>query len=465
MSLSSALNIARSGLSVAALQTDLVSRNMANSETEGVTRKWASLSTNSTGGVTVSAVERSVDTLLQRLDRDNTSKLAQQSTVSDGLKAYTDFLGQPNDETSPAAKLSNLQNAFVLLSTLPSEESSQIQVVTSAKEMASQLNELSGTLSDINREVERNIRYDVSSANETLEGIAILNQKILRSTEGSIAQAEYKDKMDQMIDEVSGFMDVQTVTSQDGTVNLYTGAGTELVIGNQAKTISYDPVQGKLTAGSVDITPGPTGRGISQGSLSGLFELRDQHLPQMSAQLDAVAAGLISTMESANPFGTGGTGLFTDAGNTYDALSVKGLAARISVNAEVDNTIGGNPSLLQNGGNAATPSGDSSFITAMLDQFSQTVTVDTAGLGDVLTLSEMAPALVSLHQTTRASAESATQSTQTAGETIAASRNNFEGVSIDDELQKLLVVEQSYAANARVMTSINEMLDTLIQSF
>lgn len=465
MSLSSALSIARSGLTVAAQQTDIVSRNMANSGTEGVTRKWANLSTEVTGGVTVTSVERSVDTLLQRLDRENMSKLAQQSTVSDGLSAYTSFLGQPDDQISPAAKLSDLQNSLVLLSTLPSEESTQIQVVTAAKAMASQLNDLSGTIGDINAEVERNIRYDVSSANEVLEEIAALNQKILRTEDGSMTEAGYLDELDQKLDEMSSFMDIQTVTSNDGTINLYTGAGTELVIGNTAKTVSYDPVAGTLSAGSVDITPNGDGRGVMQGSLSGLFELRDEQLPQLSAQLDALAAGLVSTMQDANPFGTGGTGLFTDAGNVFDPASVEGLAGRISVNAEVDNTAGGSPSLLQSGGDPATPLGDSSYITAMLDGFNDSLTVDLAGLGDSLTLAELAPALVSQQQSLRATAEAATQTTQSAGETIAASRSNFEGVNIDDELQKLLVIEQSYAANARVLTSINQMLDTLIQSF
>lgn len=406
-----------------------------------------------------------MDTLLQRLDRENASKLAHQSTVSDGLSAYTNFLGQPNDEISPAAKLSELQSSLVLLSTLPSEESTQIQVVTAAKDMASQLNGLSGTISDINTEVERNIRYDVSSANETLEAIATLNQKILRAEDGSTAQAGYLDEMDLMLDEISSFMDIQTVKANDGSINLYTGAGTELVIGNAAKTISYDSVAGTLSAGTVDITPNGDGRGLMQGSLSGLFELRDEQLPQMSAQLDALAAGLITSMEAANPFGTGGTGLFTDAGSTYDAATVEGLAGRITVNAEVDSTAGGTPSLLQSGGDPATLSGDTSYITAMLDGFDTGLTIDLAGLGDSMTLAELAPALVSQHQSLRASAESATLATQTAGETIAASRSNFEGVNIDDELQKLLVIEQSYAANARVLTSINQMLDTLIQSF
>ena len=41
-------------------------------------------------------------------------------------------------------------------------------------------------------------------------------------------------------------------------------------------------------------------------------------------------------------------------------------------------------------------------------------------------------------------------------------RRNSEGVNIDDEMQQLLLIEQSYAANSRVLTAVSEMIDTLI---
>ncbi|WP_425051068.1 flagellar hook-associated protein FlgK [Psychromarinibacter sp. S121] len=465
MSLTQALNVARSGLSVTALQTDLVSRNIANSTTEGFARKSADLITTKYGSVAVSSVDRSVSTMLQRLDRENESKLTKDSTVSDGLSAFTDFLGQPSDETSPAAMIAGLHDAVVTLAGMPSEEAAQIQVVTVAKQVAENLNDLSANLSDIQQEVERNIRYDVVSVNEALQNIATFNQKILRSEEGSAVQAEYMDQMDLLLDEVAGYMDIQIVSTEDGTVNLYTGGGTELVVGTRTKTITYDSVAGTLAAGGIDITPGGATRGISQGSLSGLFELKLERLPEIGAQLDSLAANLISSMETANPFGATGTGLFTDAGAVFDAAAVDGLAARIQVNAEADSSAGGDAAILQSGGIATTPAGDSTFVDAMLDAFTQPVTVATAGLGTGLTLIDLAPTMVTYQQSARAAAEADTLATQTAGETISASRENYEGVSIDDEMQKLLVIEQSYAANARVMTSVNEMLDTLMAAF
>jgi flagellar hook-associated protein 1 FlgK len=466
MGLSTALDTARSGLTASGIRTALVADNIANAETDGFTKKTGDLTTTNTGGVEVSAVERSVDTMLQRLDRANISKLASESTIADGLTAYTDYLGQPDDEISPAAKLSNLSDSLITLASMPSEESAQIQVVSMAQDLSDGLNDLSDTLSGVSDEVEMNIRYDVASLNEALQSLATLNTSISGAVEGSAALATYEDKRDLLLDEVAGYMDIQILTDTNGMTNIYTGGGAELVIGNQVQSVSYDSGSGKLLAGDVDITPGQQIQGISEGSLSGLFALHDEIIPEMTAQLDSFAANLISSMQTANAFGTGGTGLFTDAGAAYDSSTsiIDGMASRISVNTEVVGSLGGDPNLLQTGGVATTASGDASYITSMLDILDDTVTIDTAGLGNDMTLSEMSATMTSSHQAVRANYELAVETTQSASDTIAASRLNFEGVNIDDEMQKLIIIEQSYAANAKVLSTISDMMDTLINA-
>ena len=462
MSLSSALNIARSGLGVTALQADLVSRNIAKADADGHTRKAAQITTGPTGEVRVSAIDRSVDNLLIRLDRSNASALSAKTTIAEGIKAYTDFLGQPSDETSPTAKLSALNTALATLSGVPGEQASQLAVVSAARGMAENLNTLSGVLGDVSDEVEYNIRYDVSSVNDALQRISALNTKILNTDKGSAKMGEHRDALDALIDTVTEFMDVQTVATADGAVNLYTGGGTELVVGDTVHDLSYNAVSGSLFAGKVDITPGRQTRGISHGALSGLFELKTRVLPSFTAQLDSMAGALVQGFEAANPFGAGGTGLFTDAGAGFDGSATKGLAGRISLNEAVDPQSGGSTALLQSGGVATTPAGDASFVFAMIDTFDAPVSVDTAGLGAALSLVDLGATLVSSQQGARATMQSDVAATRAAGDTIAASRANFQGVNIDDEMQKLLLIEQSYKANAKVLTSVSEMLDTLL---
>ncbi|MFD2739554.1 flagellar hook-associated protein FlgK [Sulfitobacter aestuarii] len=463
MGISSAFNIARSGLGATALQADLVSRNIANADAPGHSRKSAQLVTGQSGEVRVAGVDRSVSTLLTRLDRGNAARLSAGVTLAEGIKAYTDYLGQPEEGISPAALLNGLNAAVASLSGMPGEAASQRAVVTAAHAMAGNLNHLSEVLSGVNAEVDYNLRYDISAANDTLNGIAALNKQILGTEQGSALQAEHRDRLDKLIDKVTEYLDVQVVSTADGSVNLYTGGGAELVIGTQVQDLAHDRATGRLRAGAVDITPGPGGRGVSGGTLAGLFALKSEVLPGFGAQLDALAGALVSGFETANPVAPGGQGLFTDAGNGFDPGALSGLAGRITVNAAVDPEQGGDATRLQSGGGAgALAPGDPARVFAMLDIFAQPVTVDSAGLGTGLDLGGLANALVTQQQGRRSAAEGEVLASRAAGDTIAASRANFQGVNIDDEMQKLLLIEQSYKANARVLSTVGEMMDTLL---
>lgn len=460
MTLTSALNIASSGLAIAGLQTEVTSRNIANADRPGFTRRSVATVTTATGQVRVGSVERSVDAMLVRLERAGRSRLFAATTRAEGIATYTAHLGQPKDGFSPAAMVEKLQTSLVTLSALPSQEAAQLQVVSSAKDVVRTLVGLTKALGTVTREVELNLRYDVVAANEAMQELAALNRKVSTPMD-ALMKVEIADRMSGLVDTLSEYMEIQTVTNAAGMVSVYTAAGAELVVRDQVFDLAYDPATGRLTAGALDLTPGSGGRGIDGGSLAALLDLRNTVLPAFGDQLDGMAAALIRGFELANPM-TDGRGLFTDAGAAYSPLAQRGLAARIAVNDAIDPDTGGSPAWLQSGGAPGVALGDRSRIDAMFAAFSQVVTVPTGGLGTGLTLGALAPALVGGQQATRANAEATAETARAASETVAAARTNFEGVSIDDEMQKLLLVQQSYAANAKVLTTVSNMLDTLL---
>ncbi|WP_374434206.1 flagellar hook-associated protein FlgK [Tabrizicola sp.] len=462
MSLSSALHIASSGLTVASLQTEVASRNIASANTPGFTRKNAETVTAATGEVRVGSVERSVDALLVRLERSGRSRLAAATTRADGIAAYAAHLGQPEDGYSPAATVEKLRTALVTLSAFPSQDAAQLRVISSAKDVTRNLSSLDASLKTVTREVDMNLRYDVASANEVMQQLAALNRTATSPME-AVAKSQLADRVSGLVDRLSEYMDIQTVTTTAGIISVYTSAGTELVVDDQTFDLAFDAATGRLSAGDVDLTPGATRRGLSGGSLAGLIDLRSTVLPQFGDQLDGLAAALIDGFQTANPM-PDGRGLFTDAGAAYSPLQQKGLAARIAVNETLDPDLGGDPGGLQSGGTAGVPTGDSSRIDAMLSAFLQPVTVATGGLGTGLTLGALAPAVVGGQQAVRADAEAASETSRAASETVASARSNFEGVNIDDEMQKLLLVQRSYAANAKVLSAVTTMLDALLSA-
>ena len=88
-----------------------------------------------------------------------------------------------------------------------------------------------------------------------------------------------------------------------------------------------------------------------------------------------------------------------------------------------------------------------------------------AGLGDSATLAQFVSALVADQQQTRVSAQQREETLLASAASIEAVRSGVSGVNVDDELQKLLEIEQAYAANSRVIQTLTEMLDTLLAAF
>ena len=79
-----------------------------------------------------------------------------------------------------------------------------------------------------------------------------------------------------------------------------------------------------------------------------------------------------------------------------------------------------------------------------------------------MTVRDFAAEMVTAQATERARAENNYNAANSAAEVVNGARNNAEGVSIDDEMQRLLLIEQSFAANSRVLTTVSEMIDALI---
>ena len=466
MSISSALSVATSGLRATSVQTDLISRNIANASTEGYTRKSAELMTRQ-GGVIVQGVTREVDGLLDRLDRSNISASARADTMAAGLKSYTDMLGQPDDESSPAAGIGKLYTALVTLSGTPNAGAAQLGVIEAASVVAKQVSNLAATASELAREVELNIRYDVADLNDRLGRIGQINARLLQSGGSGVEGAELQDELGRLLDEVSTYLDIQTTSFTDGAVNVYTTGGTELVQGRRTTTISYDPGRSALMAGEVEITPGKAGvRGFSTGTLAGLFELGQTAVPRIHAELDAFAGMLIERFTAADPtLAPGEAGLFTDSAASTAAAGSGNLSSRLVVNPRLLASEGGEAGRLVSGLGSLDPlePGSTTLLQAMMRSLDSRP-AEPSVLGVSLSITDFAGTMVASQQQMRVAAESASEAARISGATISASRQNLQGVNVDDELQKLLLIEQSFAANAKVLTTVQSMLDTLLSA-
>ncbi len=219
-------------------------------------------------------------------------------------------------------------------------------------------------------------------------------------------------------------------------------------------TLNGQPVQGG----------GAVGR-MTGGSLSANFALRDDILPARQASLDAVARDLIERFQDPAIDATlalGDPGLLTDGGAALDPLYTVGLADRLSVNAAVDPAFGGALFRLRDGVNATTPGpvGDAAQINLWSDALRATRPLAGGG----------ASRSASGHAATATSALGLERLTAEEEVGFASARYNglrerelALGVDTDAEMQTLLIIEQSYAANAKVVETVDFLIRTLME--
>lgn len=469
MSLSGALNSATAGLHTTQGQSRIAADNVSNAMTPGYVRREAVLVTASggQGGAVISEVRREVDATLQRMSRLENSRMTQYQSIQEGLTTYTAYLGQPGDGTSPADRFNDFQNSLTTLINMPSSNGAQTSVALAAEDLVRSVKGAATTLSTTLNDVNMEIRYEVADLNTALYQLRDLNASGSGFTPGSLEAAQFDEKVDTILDQISGIVDTRIHRSSNGSISLYTVSGAALLGGRVVQDVTFNPSDGTLMAGNQDITPFKDGvRGIQHGSLAGLSELKRETIPQFSQQLDEYARGLIQTFEEADAsLAPGEAGLFTDNGIAFDPANITGLASRLQINSKISSTGEAEVWRIRDGLGATSPGAGSETvqINAFLAGLDTAMNAATGtGIPAEVTLRDFSAEMITSQAATRARAENDYNAAASAAEVVMSARRNSEGVNIDDEMQQLLLIEQSYAANSRVLTAVSEMIDTLI---
>ena len=188
---------------------------------------------------------------------------------------------------------------------------------------------------------------------------------------------------------------------------------------------------------------------------------------------DVTAASVTTTMTSLTS-GNPQLPFFTDNGVPYSgAITANGstqvgLAGRISVNT----ALLGDPSrTIVYSTNPLTASGDttrSDFILSQLSatsyRYSPQTGIGTTGAPFTGTLLNFAKQFISQQGEAATAAKQLADGQDVVLNTLQKKMSATSGVNIDDEMAHLLALQNAYSANARVMSSIKQMYDTLLQA-
>ncbi|MEL6642561.1 MAG: flagellar hook-associated protein FlgK [Pseudomonadota bacterium] len=480
MSLSTSLANALSGLNVQARAASVVSANIANATTEGYGRRELDIVTRQIGGgVRVEGVTRNVDEAVIGERRGADAGFGLADTRVSYLSSTLDIIGSPEDAGSLSGRLRQFESALIEASGRPDEPVRLANVLATAQSLSGEVNAISDGIQTLRQDADREIALQVGALNAGLEAVRDLNAAIAGFNGAGRDASALIDQRQVAIDQIASIVPLRELPRDDGKVALITEGGAILLdvtareIGfQQTPIITPDMTlaSGALSPITIDGDPaafdGPAAS-LAGGSLEALIRLRDETLPTQQARADAFARDLVDRFADPALDATtaaGAAGLFTDRGAAFAPADLVGLAGRLEVNPAADPDQGGALWRLRDGLGATVegPVGNGQLLGAYYDALTTVAppadtTITTAARSTAGLASDLSSLIGGELLIAERDAEF-----RTALRDSLLQQERSGGVNTDDELQKLLLIEQSYAANARVIQTLDELFQQII---
>jgi flagellar hook-associated protein 1 len=484
--LTSALSTALSGLVTTQSQTAVVSRNITRASEENYTRKQVDLTTDFAGNARIANIVRVVEQRLGAAVGSAFSTAEGQRITSEALARLAETVGDVEDDGSIAWGIARLQTAIADYEATPSNISLANAAVRIAADLASALNVAASAISSVRQDADTGIANSVSESNRLLAEIEELNTKITRGGSDSGMIAELLDKRDAAIRSLSAEMGLRTIERPNRGIAIYTDSGATL-FDISARTVSFAtsialPSNGNGNAVYVDgiqVSGSGSPMPLRQGRIAAQVEVRDGHSRIFEIQTDEIARSLIAQFAESDqgiPASLpAATGLFRYAGSpavpTIGVLH-PGIASQIKINPLFDSSQGGSAEFLRDGGangasysyNPAGTSGYQQRLTNLIAGLERDVGFDpSSGLPTSTNLKSYASLSAGWIEQRRAENANRLISADASLQRVTEAFNKKSGVNIDEEMATLLNLEKSYQASAKIISTVDQMLSTLMQ--
>ena len=456
----SSLNIAVTGLNAAQRAVDVASQNVANVNTPGYSRQRVELVAVSnttqahfyTGGnetifegVRVKGIERIHDQFLEAARVSAGGTLSNLQARASALGDVESLFNEPS-ENGIQASLDEFFSGWHGLALQPDDAAAAGRIFNTATGLVNQLastatgieERWAGTVSEVDSAI--------SELNQASKDLAGINQQILEANASDRPANELLDQRDMLVRQISDLAGGRAVQSADGTVNVLVG-GVSVVSGNIAISVERgggatlaDAAAGdppKIVIGSLTVP-------VSGGRIAGQLAAVGSDLPTLAGKLDDVALALRDAVNTVHRQGwTAGGDTNTDffAGTGAKDLSVVPTTVSELAVSDANGTVSGT--------NAQA------IADLAIDTKAEEV-LGSEGPSELMRslTAELGTKLQGLNRAAEV------QETVFAAADAAVDANS--GVNIDEEMTNLLMYQRSYQASARVITAVDEMMDTLI---
>jgi flagellar hook-associated protein 1 FlgK len=457
-----ALELGARSLQTQQLAVEITGQNLANVNNSAYARQRVNVQTSLTiqtsigqqgTGAEAVAIEQMRDALLDRQIVGELSVGGYLQSEERALEATQSGLGEVLSSSSTDSgtsggimeQLSAFFNSFQSLTSNANSQTDRQAVVAAAEELASRLNRADARLSAVSSSLDQSVESDLKKASTVLDSIAELNGQITRAEAGTQTVAnDLRDQRQAKLEELAGLVNFETAENADGSVNVAIG-GTLMVSGRDVvdHLETYQTATGTLMVRSAN-SQSPIA--VTGGSIAGTITARDETLADLRSDLDTLANSLITEVNTLHRSG------YDLSGNTGEDLFTGNSAADIGVNQ----TIADDPKKLQISA-VAGAAGDSQIALAIAKLTDEPIT----SLGGATYQDFYSTAITKVGEALNSTTSQI--ETQTAVQTLLKQqRESVSGVSLDEEMTNLIKFQQAFQASARLVSTISEMLQEVV---
>lgn len=462
------LNIGVKGMTAAQTALQTTSHNVSNMNTPGYSRQRVNLQAdnpyNYTGvgqlgtGVKMSGVVRVVDDYVTKQIQDETSSYSRHATKSDALSQLEMIFDEPS-ETGLSAGFSRVYAAWNYLGSSPELATAKTMVSQESQTLTNTIKQMANQIEGLEGDTLYSIEKDVLDFNEKVGQLSTLNKQIFNVVIKGQTPNDLLDQRDRLTTELASIADVTVTYDKFQGVKLELDGNPVL----DGDTIQKLAVQSGGAKDGVEIHSADgqsKAVSIANGSIKGAQEALVV-INDKKVELDQLAYSFAMAVNTVHE-----TEFFT--------VSQTDAAKNITVNADIK----ASPSLINAGKDLDNPAaGDGSRATAIsalattklnyfqganfvgkYDGKTMSFEPQTGGTTTNGAYNDMVTSMGIIKQ--QADNIAASQS-EVLG-FLEDRRSSISSVNMNEEVVDMMKFQSAFQANARIISIIDEMLDTLI---
>lgn len=482
------LELGKRGILASQTAVTTTGHNIANANTKGYSRQQVNLTTAPSlnvwtsgevnpgqlgSGVSIESITRVRDSFLDKQYREQSATLGEWSVRQDTLSKLETIINEPS-ETGLQSAMDQFWGAWQDLATEPDSLAARAVIKESAQAFVDTAQSIDKSITQLKNDLGNELTAKINQANGYLKQIAELNNSIQRT---GVQANDLLDQRDMYVEELSKLVSIDVEQSSNGMYNIKLSSdGTSLVeganmgipldseskvtggsiFGTMESIKTVDSYQGKLNEMVKGFVFGDIQVNIPAGShlANGTIVPEGQDLQVTVKGINGLHQLGWSIKEDGSGNAQPGAALFVgDEAN----FSIASLSVNPAIKDEIRLIASSLRSESVNGQEkVVSGNGDLAQLIGKLRDQEFTINGDSSKINHVFQ---------SIVSEIGAQAQTANRNVTNHEATLLATdnrRQSITGVSLDEEMANLIKFQHAYNAAARIVTTTDELLDTII---